>query len=43
MRNGKEVTQIFNDGYREIERGPDAPQPRGKQKKKGGLFGLFAG
>ena len=43
LRNGKEVTQIFNDGYREIERGPDAPQPRGKQKKKGGLFGLFAG
>jgi type IV secretion system protein VirB9 len=43
LRNGKEVTQIFNDGYREIERGPDAPQPRGKQKKKGGLFGLFSG
>lgn len=43
LRNGKEVTQIFNDAYREIERGPDAPQPRGKQKKKGGLFGLFAG
>jgi type IV secretion system protein VirB9 len=43
LRNGKEVTQIFNDGYREIERGPDAPQPRNKQKKKkGGLFGLFA-
>ncbi|NWG93384.1 MAG: TrbG/VirB9 family P-type conjugative transfer protein [Parvularculaceae bacterium] len=43
LRNGKEVTQIFNDAYREIERGPDAPQPRSKRKKKGGLFGLFAG
>lgn len=40
LRNGREVTQIFNDGFVEVERGPDAPQPR-SSKKKGGLFGLF--
>jgi type IV secretion system protein VirB9 len=39
LRNGKEVTTIFNDGFVEIDRGPDAPKPR--SKKKGGLFGLF--
>lgn len=42
LRNGKEVTQIFNDGFVEADRGPAAPQPRGKEKK-GGLFGLFKG
>lgn len=39
LRNGEEVTQVFNDGFRAIDRGPDAPQPR--RKKKGGPFGLF--
>ncbi len=39
LRNGREITQIFNDGYIAVDRGPGAPQPRGK--KKGGLFGLF--
>lgn len=42
LRNGKEVTEIFNDGYVEIDRGPDAPQPRAGERKKGGLFGLFS-
>lgn len=41
LRNGKNVTEIFNDGFVDVERGPDAPQPRGGHKKKGGLFGLF--
>lgn len=40
LRNGREVTEIFNDGFVEVERGPDAPRPRAG-KKKGGLFGLF--
>ncbi len=40
LRNGKEVTQIFNDDFAEVDRGPDAPQPR-DSRKKGGLFGLF--
>ena len=40
LRNGREVTEIFNDGFTEVDRGPDAPLPR-KRKKKGGLFGLF--
>ena len=40
LRNGREVTEIFNDSFAEVDRGPDAPQPR-KRKKKGGLFGLF--
>jgi type IV secretion system protein VirB9 len=39
LRNGREVTQIFNDGFAAVERGPDAPQPR--RRKKGGPFGLF--
>jgi type IV secretion system protein VirB9 len=41
LRNGREVTQIFNDAYAAVDRGPSAPQPR--KKKKGGLFGLFGG
>lgn len=41
LRNGGEVTRLFNDGYREIDRGPDAPAPR-RQKKRGGL-GIFSG
>lgn len=43
LRNGREVTRIFNDAYVEVDRGPDAPRPRNGKKKKGGLFGLFAG
>lgn len=39
LRNGEEVTQVFNDGFKAVERGPDAPQPR--KKKRGGPFGLF--
>lgn len=39
LRNGKDVTRVFNDAHKEIDRGPDAPRPR--EKKKGGLFGLF--
>jgi type IV secretion system protein VirB9 len=42
LRNGRNVTEIFNDGFVEIERGPEAPQPRGgEKKKKGGFFSLF--
>jgi type IV secretion system protein VirB9 len=41
LRNGKNVTEIFNDGFVDVARGPDAPQPRGGEKKKGGLLGLF--
>lgn len=41
LRNGGEITRLFNDGFKEIERGPDAPQPR---KEKGrGFLGLFNG
>ncbi|MDZ7628172.1 MAG: TrbG/VirB9 family P-type conjugative transfer protein [Parvularculaceae bacterium] len=39
LRNGKDVTYIYNDAFSTIDRGPDAPQPR--RKKKGGPFGLF--
>jgi type IV secretion system protein VirB9 len=39
LRNGREVTHIYNEGFTDIDRGPDAPQPR--RKKKGGPFGLF--
>ena len=39
LRNGREVTYIYNEDYADIDRGPDAPQPR--RKKKGGPFGLF--
>jgi type IV secretion system protein VirB9 len=39
LRNGREVTYIYNDAYSDIDRGPAAPQPR--RKKKGGPFGLF--
>lgn len=39
LRNGREVTSIFNEGFTEVDRGPAAPQPR--KKKKGGPFGLF--
>jgi type IV secretion system protein VirB9 len=41
LRNGREVTLIFNESFSEIDRGPAAPQPR--RKKKGGPFGLFGG
>lgn len=41
LRNGREVTRIFNDGFVAAARGPEAPQPR--KQKKGGLFGLFRG
>jgi type IV secretion system protein VirB9 len=41
LRNGGEVTRLFNDGYRDIERGPDAPRPR--EKKKRGVLGIFNG
>lgn len=39
LRNGREVTHIFNESFVEADRGPDAPQQR--RKKKGGPFGLF--
>ncbi|MFN3959104.1 MAG: TrbG/VirB9 family P-type conjugative transfer protein [Parvularculaceae bacterium] len=39
LRNGREVTNIYNEAYRDADRGPDAPQPR--KKRKGGPFGLF--
>lgn len=39
LRNGREVTYIYNEAFTDIDRGPDAPQPR--RKKKGGPFGLF--
>lgn len=39
LRNGREVTHIYNEAFADIDRGPDAPQPR--RKKKGGPFGLF--
>lgn len=39
LRNGREVTLIFNEAFTDVERGPGAPQPR--RKKKGGPFGLF--
>ncbi len=41
LRNGREVTFIFNEAFADVERGPGAPQPR--RKKKGGPFGLFGG
>lgn len=39
LRNGREVTFIYNDSFVDIDRGPAAPQPR--RKKKGGPLGLF--
>jgi len=39
LRNGHEVTHIYNENFADIDRGPDAPQPR--RKKKGGPLGLF--
>lgn len=39
LRNGRDVTFIFNEAFTDIDRGPEAPQPR--RKKKGGPFGLF--
>lgn len=39
LRNGREITHIYNENFTDIDRGPDAPQPR--RKKKGGPFGLF--
>lgn len=39
LRNGREVTHIYNEAFADVDRGPDAPQPR--RKKKGGPFGLF--
>jgi type IV secretion system protein VirB9 len=39
LRNGREITHIYNEAFTDIDRGPAAPQPR--RKKKGGPFGLF--
>lgn len=39
LRNGREVTFIYNEAFSDVDRGPAAPQPR--RKKKGGPFGLF--
>jgi type IV secretion system protein VirB9 len=39
LRNGRDVTYIYNEAFADVDRGPDAPQPR--RKKKGGPFGLF--
>jgi type IV secretion system protein VirB9 len=39
LRNGREVTYIYNEAYTDIDRGPAAPQPR--RKRKGGPFGLL--
>lgn len=39
LRNGREVTHIYNEAFADVDRGPEAPQPR--RKKKGGPFGLF--
>lgn len=39
LRNGREVTHIYNEGFTGVDLGPDAPKER--RKKKGGPFGLF--
>ncbi len=40
LRQGKDVTYIFNEGFVVPTPGADAPKPRTKgKKKKGGLFG----
>jgi len=39
LRNGREVTYIYNENFADIDRGPAAPQAR--RKKKGGPLGLF--
>lgn len=41
LRNGKEVTRLFNDGFIAVDRGPEAPKPREGEKR--GFFGLFNG
>ena len=40
LRNGRDVTHIYNEAFTDVDRGPGAPQPR--RKKKGGPFGLFS-
>lgn len=39
LRQGKDVTRVYNDGYRTPVPGPDAPKPRTKSKGKRRLFG----
>jgi type IV secretion system protein VirB9 len=41
LRNGGAVTRIYNDGFVEVDRGPDAPAPRAEKKR--GFLGLFDG
>jgi type IV secretion system protein VirB9 len=38
LRQGKAVTRIFNDGFKAVSLGVNAPAPRAKKKR--GLFGL---
>ncbi len=42
LRNGKDITRLYNDGFNEPDLGPAAPKPRTQKKKRRGLFGLFA-
>jgi type IV secretion system protein VirB9 len=39
LRNGKDVTRVFNDGFTPVARGPEAPQPRDAKKRS--FLGLF--
>ena len=34
LRNGKEVTYVINDGWREPSAGPDAPRPHDARRKR---------
>jgi type IV secretion system protein VirB9 len=43
LRQGKDVTFIFNDAYAVPTPGADAPKQRSKPKKRGVLGGLFGG
>jgi type IV secretion system protein VirB9 len=38
LRQGKAVTKIYNDGFKVVTPGINAPAPRAKKKR--GLFGL---
>ena len=39
LRNGTQVTQVFNDAVKPVEPGVGAPRERVEPKRKGGLFG----
>ncbi|MBC7519994.1 MAG: P-type conjugative transfer protein VirB9 [Sandarakinorhabdus sp.] len=39
LRNGTQVTQVFNDAAKPVEPGVGAPRERVEPKRKGGLFG----